>query len=576
MTLSIVGRAPTPAVRRLAAESRRAGHRPRRRRAAVHGGRGGLHRAAADRRRHAAEDLRGHGDGQGGRLDDGRRRGAAGRRRRAPAARRRAARLRARASSACCATTTPTGIERGSATGRRALRLVGWQATGAHWTARRAADLDDGAATAAAQRAVRALCQSTRAVRPAVELGSALRENAMKVSVFGLGYVGSVSAASFAADGHDVVGVDVNADKVDSDQRGPQPDRRARPRRACMTRGACGRAAARDARHRARRVHASDVSLLCVGHAEPEERQPRPDATSSACASRSARRSRRSRPTTSWSSAARCCRARRTTSSSRRSSAVGQEVRRGLRRLGQPRVPARGHGAEGLPQAAADAGRPQPRGGRGRHDRALRSRSTRRSSRTSIRVAEMMKYTSNTWHALKVCFANEIGNLCKRVGVDSHEVMDDLLPGRQAEPVAVLPEARLRVRRLVPAEGRARAAVPRQGGRRRAAGHHVDPRQQPAADRARARPGDRRHADASASACSASASRPAPTTCARARSSSSPRRCSARATTLRIYDRNVSLARLVGANKEYIEQQIPHLSSLLCETIDEVHRRTPT
>ena len=32
----------------------------------------------------------------------------------------------------------------------------------------------------------------------------------MRVSVFGLGYVGSVSAASFAADGHDVVGVDVN------------------------------------------------------------------------------------------------------------------------------------------------------------------------------------------------------------------------------------------------------------------------------------------------------------------------------------------------------------------------------
>ncbi|HBN27039.1 MAG TPA: GDP-mannose dehydrogenase [Desulfobacteraceae bacterium] len=44
--------------------------------------------------------------------------------------------------------------------------------------------------------------------------------------------------------------------------------------------------------------------------------------------------------------------------------------------------------------------------------------------RTDIEVAEMVKYTDNVWHALKVGFANEIGNICKALKVDSHQVMD--------------------------------------------------------------------------------------------------------------------------------------------------------
>ena len=43
---------------------------------------------------------------------------------------------------------------------------------------------------------------------------------------------------------------------------------------------------------------------------------------------------------------------------------------------------------------------------------------------TSIEAAEFVKYVNNSWHAVKVTFANEVGRLCKAVGVDSHAVMD--------------------------------------------------------------------------------------------------------------------------------------------------------
>ena len=44
--------------------------------------------------------------------------------------------------------------------------------------------------------------------------------------------------------------------------------------------------------------------------------------------------------------------------------------------------------------------------------------------RTDLKTAEMVKYADNNWHALKVVFANEIGNICKAVGIDGHKVMD--------------------------------------------------------------------------------------------------------------------------------------------------------
>ncbi|MDP4263358.1 MAG: nucleotide sugar dehydrogenase [Bacteroidota bacterium] len=43
---------------------------------------------------------------------------------------------------------------------------------------------------------------------------------------------------------------------------------------------------------------------------------------------------------------------------------------------------------------------------------------------TDVKVAELMKYVNNTFHALKVSFGNEVGNICSALGIDSHKVME--------------------------------------------------------------------------------------------------------------------------------------------------------
>jgi len=188
--------------------------------------------------------------------------------------------------------------------------------------------------------------------------------------------------------------------------------------------------------------------------------------------------------------------------------------------------------------------------------------------RTDVDTAEMVKYADNCWHGLKVGFANEVGALCKALGVDAHRVMEifckdqklNLSPyylkpgfafGGSCLPkdlrallykaktldvtlpilASVLPSNELQIARGV-------QAVIDKGNRRIGilgisfkAGTD-DLRESPMVELTE--------------------------------------RLIGKGYDIKVYDRNVSLACLHGANREYILNKIPHLSRLMVPTIDEV------
>src|ERR671932_2838269 len=85
----------------------------------------------------------------------------------------------------------------------------------------------------------------------------------MRLSVFGLGYVGCVSAACFAREGHDVTGVDVNATKVEIINSGKSPIVEAGIGELIGEMVAGGKLRATTDTREA--VHGSELSLVCVG-----------------------------------------------------------------------------------------------------------------------------------------------------------------------------------------------------------------------------------------------------------------------------------------------------------------------
>ena len=243
----------------------------------------------------------------------------------------------------------------------------------------------------------------------------------MRIAVFGLGYVGIVSAACLARDGHMVVGVDPQPAKINLVNEGRSPIVEQYVGELIADAVQRGRLTA--TRSAAEAVGACDMSLVCVG--TPSRRNGSLDtaAVERVCEEIGTAVRAKGAPhlvvirSTILPGTMRGLvipaleRAAGMTTGEVLRVAMNPEFLRELTAVyDYDNPPKTVVGAEN-PAIAAEV-------------LAIYEALPGPKIATQLEVAEMVKYADNSWHAVKVAFGNEIGNIAKAVGVDSWEVMD--------------------------------------------------------------------------------------------------------------------------------------------------------
>jgi GDP-mannose 6-dehydrogenase len=242
----------------------------------------------------------------------------------------------------------------------------------------------------------------------------------MKIAVFGLGYVGAVSVACLARDGHDVIGVDPNPIKVDFLRQGKSPIVEPGLDALIASAIAAGRLVA-GSDHAAAVAHA-DVLMICVGT------PGRPNGSLDLTYVRRIAQQIGEQLAT-------CNTYKVVVIRSTLLPGSMEEVVLPLLEQVSGKHPGADFGVCINPEflregtAIPDYDHP-PKTIIGSLDeraaelvRQLYTKIDAPLILTDLRTAEMAKYVDNSWHALKVTFANEIGRLCKAMGVDSRAVM---------------------------------------------------------------------------------------------------------------------------------------------------------
>jgi GDP-mannose 6-dehydrogenase len=387
----------------------------------------------------------------------------------------------------------------------------------------------------------------------------------MRVSVFGLGYVGCVSAACLASRGHEVIGVDVNPVKIDLVRAGRAPVVEERIGELTAEVVRAGRLRATD--DVAEAVAGSEVSLVCVGTPSAAngslstgylERVT--EQIGDALADRGGRHTVVFRSTMlPGTCLEKLVPILEKTSGGTAGADFGVAVNPEFLREGSsvrdffdpPKtVIGEFDAASGDVVAALYGGLPGE------------------VFRVPIPVAEMTKYADNAFHGLKIGFANELGAVCRALGLDSHRVMDVFLADRKLNisPAYLRPGFAFGgsclpkdLRGLVYAAHRADVSVPILA--------HVLPSNEEHLRRTVdlvERSGKRRVGLFGLSF------KPGTDDLRESPLVELAERLFGKGYDLRIYDANVTLSRLLGANREYIEGRLPHLGQLLAGSVQEV------
>jgi GDP-mannose 6-dehydrogenase len=246
----------------------------------------------------------------------------------------------------------------------------------------------------------------------------------MRISVFGIGYVGAVSAACLARDGHRVVAVDTSGQKVETINAGRSPI--VEEGLALLIAEAVAAGRLRATTDGAEAVAESELSFVCVG--TPSLANGDLDLTQvvrvcevigRAIAQKGGFHAVAVRSTMLPGSLAGVVTpVLERAAGGRAGDAFGVAIYPEFLREG---TAIRDHDQAGIVVLGADDERDE-------RTRALVREVALRDGGQELlvptAVAEMIKYTNNAWHATKIVFANEIGAVCKTLGIDSHSVME--------------------------------------------------------------------------------------------------------------------------------------------------------